>query len=232
MPVTQETQGEGAAVHPSRAPDRLSPPTRARAVRIALLIVIGTILAAWALSRLATTSDSNLAPLPVVKAVPEFSLIGRDGRMVSKADLLGHVWVADFIFTTCTGPCPELSLRMRSLQEGMRKLDGDVKLVSFSVDPEHDQPPVLRAYAKRYEADPTLWWFLTCNDESAMHELVKVGFLQPLSPGERATPIIHSTRFVLIDRAGRIRSWYDGLEAASKRLILRDVQRLLSEPIK
>lgn len=231
MQVTQETQPKGAVIDPSGAPDGMSPPARARAVRIALLIVIGTILAAWGWSRLATRSDSNLAPLAVVKDVPEFSLIGRDGRTVSKADLLGHVWVADFIFTTCAGPCPELSLRMRSLQQSLRRFGGDVKLVSFSVDPEYDQPPVLRAYAKRYEADPDLWWFLTCNDENAMHELVKVGFLQALSPGGRGTPIIHSTRFVLIDRMGRIRSWYDGLEASSKPLILRDVQRLLSEPI-
>lgn len=154
----------------------------------------------------------------------------RDGRTVTSADLDGYVWISDFIFTRCAGPCPTLSLRMRSLQKDISKYNGDVKLVSFSVDPEYDQPPVLRAYAERFAADPKLWWFLTCNDESVMYDLVQKGFLQALSASSRGSPIIHSTRFVLVDRQGYIRSWYDGLEADSKPLILRDVERLLAEP--
>ncbi len=100
----------------------------------------------------------------------------------------------------------------------------------FSVDPTYDQPPVLSTYAERYGADPNRWWFLTCDDEPAMHELVTAGFLQALSPAKGGAPIIHSTRFVLVDREGYIRAWYDGLEASSKPWILRDVERLLNEP--
>jgi len=118
---------------------------------------------------------------------------------------------------------------MRSLQKDIAKYGGKVKVVSFSIDPTYDQPPVLRAYAKRYQADPDLWWFLTCNDERMMHDLVQKGFLQAVMPAEGGAPIIHSTQFVLIDQQGRIRSWHDGLQAASKPLILRDIERLLSE---
>lgn len=199
-----------------------------RRIRIALLIAIGAVLVALAWFKL--DGEPPAPALAVVKDVPDFSLIGRDGRTVTKADLLGHVWVADFIFTTCAGPCPMLSLRMRSLQKSIREFEGRVKLVSFSVDPEYDQPAILRAYAKRHEADPNLWWFLTNNDEQAMHEFVKSGFLQAVSPAARGGAIIHSTQFVIVDRKGRIRSWYDGLEAASKPLILRDIESLLDEP--
>lgn len=193
-----------------------------------LVILAGTV--AVAVLRGASRPGSAGPPLPKVAAVPGFSLTERTGRGVTLEDLRGHVWIADFIFTTCAGPCPELSLRMRSLQKDVARYGGDVKLVSFSVDPTYDQPPVLSAYAKRYGADPSLWWFLTCDDEPAMHELITAGFLQGLSPAKGGAPIIHSTRFVLVDRQGYIRAWYDGLEASSKPRILRDVERLLSEP--
>ncbi len=171
----------------------------------------------------------NLPPLPRVAKVPEFSLVERDGRTVTLNDLAGRVWIADFIFTRCAGPCPQLCLRMRSLQKGIARYDGAVKLVSFSVDPTYDQPPVLRAFADHYGAEANLWWFLTCDDEPGMYDLVQKGFLQALSAGRSGSPIIHSTRFVLVDGEGYIRAWYDGMEAASKPLILRDVKRLLAE---
>ncbi|MFQ5495385.1 MAG: SCO family protein [Phycisphaerae bacterium] len=164
------------------------------------------------------------------RRIPDFSLIERSGRRVSLDDLAGRVWVADFVFTTCRGPCPQLSLRMRSLNQALRKLGDSVKTVSFSVDPLHDTPPILRVYAEHYGADADSWWFLTGKDETAMHELITAGFLQALSPSRGGSPIIHSTRFVLVDRKGRIRGWYDGMAAASKASILRDVKRLLSEP--
>ena len=169
-------------------------------------------------------------PLNRVARVPAFSLTERDGQTVTLEDFAGKVWLADFIFTSCSGPCPVLSLRMRSLQGDIAAFGGSVKLVSFSIDPTFDQPPVLRRYADRHHADPNLWWFLTCNDEAAMHTLVREGFLQAVSPAQGGGTIIHSTQFVLIDREGYIRGWYDGTKAASKPLILRDIQRLLAEP--
>ena len=193
-------------------------------------VILGGLLLASVWLWRSGVDTGDVAPLPRVAEVPEFTLVERDGRTVTSADLNGYVWIADFVFTRCAGPCPTLSLRMRSLQKGISEYDGDVKLVSFSVDPEYDQPPVLRAYADRYTADPKLWWFLTCNDEPVMYDLVQKGFMQALSASSGGTPIIHTTRFVLVDRQGYIRAWYDGLEAASKPLILRDVGRLLAEP--
>ncbi len=192
------------------------------------LALAGTVMIYW--SRGWSIRPTPPPRLPVVARLPDYELVERDGRTVTPDDLLGSIWIADFIFTRCAGPCPVLSLRMRSLQQSIGKYDGDVKLVSFSVDPTYDQPAVLRAYAKRYQADSKLWWFLTCSDEASMYELVQKGFLQALAPSSGGSAIIHSTQFVLVDRQGAIRAWYDGLEAASKPLILRDVERLLNEP--
>lgn len=197
----------------------------------AMAIGVATLaLVAWAIMRSGRTDGDDQRPLRIIATVPEFSLTERDGRTVTREDLLGTIWVADFIFTTCAGPCPMLTLRMRSLQQGIREFDQEVKLVSFSVDPEYDRPPILRAYAERYGADAQRWWFVTSDDQGTMYELIQRGFLQTVSPAEKGSPIIHSTRFVLVDRMGRIRAVYDGLEASSKAQILRDIRRLLTEP--
>ncbi len=174
--------------------------------------------------------DAASAPLPVVGQVPDFSLTERNNETVTRDDLRGFVWVADFIFTSCAGPCPELTLRMRSLQESLRGEYTNVKLVTFTLDASYDTPKVLRRYAERNHADRDLWWFLTGDDESAIRTLVTDGFLQTVVPASEDNPIIHSTYFVLVDRAGLIRGFYDGLDAASKPRILGDIETLLREP--
>ncbi len=70
------------------------------------------------------------------------------------------MWVADFVYTTCTGPCPMMSSQMHQLQNSTAEMT-DVKLVSFTVDPAHDTPTVLAAYAKHFKQDPYRWHFLT-----------------------------------------------------------------------
>ena len=230
MPSTSNLNGTTTA-NDSSAASAIPPSSAGQTVRRVVIVVLFVGIAVMMLLRSRGTAlDTSAKPLAIVGRVPEFSLTERSGKTVTNADLLGTVWVADFVFTTCAGPCPELSLRMRSLQKDIVKYGGKVKTVSFSIDPTYDQPPVLRAYAKRYQADSDLWWFLTCNDEKMMHQLVKAGFLQAVTPASGGAPIIHSTQFVLIDQQGRIRTWHDGLQPASKALILKDIDRLLAEP--
>ncbi|MCE9519645.1 MAG: SCO family protein, partial [Verrucomicrobia bacterium] len=102
------------------------------------------------------TTDANL----VIGTVPDFQFTTQDGSMLSKADLLGKVWVVDFFFTRCPGPCPVMSSRMAEISKELKKAR-DVRLVSVSIDPENDTPSVLSAYAKRLNADPSRWSFLT-----------------------------------------------------------------------
>ncbi len=227
---TNEIRSSEADAHLQSEPSRDGPADSSRLRRVGLIIVLVGVLLAWTWWWRGRLSGPDAPPLKILASVPDFSLIERDGKAVSRDDLLGSLWIADFIFTRCAGPCPTLSLRMRSLQEGIEKYGGNVKLVSFSVDPTYDQPPVLRTYAKHYQADPKLWWFLTCGDEATMYKVVREGFLQTVVPAGKVGQITHSTYFVLVDRQGRIRAFYEGLEAASKPLILRDVERVPSEP--
>ena len=86
--------------------------------------------------------------MPIYGSVPDFTFQERSGKDIHLSDLNGRVWIADFIFTRCQGQCPLMSGRMAELQEALKT--SGVKLVSFSVDPEHHTPEVLSAYARRF----------------------------------------------------------------------------------
>jgi protein SCO1/2 len=166
--------------------------------------------------------------LPVYGTLPEFELVDRSGQNVTLAGLRGKVWVADFIFTHCAGPCPLLSSKMSKLQDAVRELDG-VRLVSFSVDPERDTPEVLAEYAGKFQADPERWLFLTGAKEP-LYRLVVEGFrLAVEEGGPQAGLITHSTRFVLVDQEGRIRGYYDGAEGRTIQALLPDIRALFAE---
>src|SRR5256884_4925610 len=159
--------------------------------------------------------------------VPSFQLTNQNGQPFGSVQLAGKIWIADFIYTTCPGPCPMISSRMSELQKPLEKTD--VHLVSFSVDPEKDTPAVLRSYAERLQAEPGRWDFLT-GAQSAIFKLSHDGFQLAGSDGSDAQGIpVHSTRMVLVDRRGEIRGYYDATEADAVTKLLADTNHLLRE---
>jgi cytochrome oxidase Cu insertion factor (SCO1/SenC/PrrC family) len=106
--------------------------------------------------------------------VPDFVLRERSGQPVTKADLLGKVWIVNFIFTQCVEECPLATSRMARLQEAFAA-EADVRLVSITVDPEHDTPEVLREYAESFDAHSQRWLFLT-GEKERIHRLAREGF--------------------------------------------------------
>jgi len=159
--------------------------------------------------------------------VPSFQLVNQDGQPFGSAQLVGKIWIADFIFTTCPGPCPMISTRMGELQKPLEKTD--VHLVSFSVDPTKDTPEVLRGYAEKLHAQPGRWDFLT-GPQFTIYNLSRNGFKLAVSDGSAETGIpVHSTRVVLVDRRGEIRGYYDATEADAVTKLLADTNHLLRE---
>lgn len=162
--------------------------------------------------------------------VPEFALVERSGKRITRTDLAGKVWIAGFVFTRCSGPCPTLTAAMARLRS---ELPSEVQLVTITVDPDHDQPVVLAEYANRFRADPDSWWFLTGERED-VYRLVRDGFHLGVDenrdpkalPGERIT---HSTRLALVDRAGVTRGYFDGLDSAALAVLRRTVRDMLEE---
>jgi protein SCO1/2 len=118
-----------------------------------------------------------------------------------------------------------ISSRMSETQKPLQ--DTDVKLLSFSVDPQHDTPAVLRGYAERLKAQAGRWSFLT-GDKALIYQLSRDGFKLAAADGDAAGPI-HSTRMILVDRAGVIRGYYDATDADAVTRLLADVAHLRRE---
>jgi len=159
--------------------------------------------------------------------VPSFQLLNQNGQPFGSAQLAGKIWIADFIYTTCPGPCPMISSRMSELQKPLEKTD--VHLVSFSVDPAKDTPQVLRGYAEKLQAEPGRWDFLT-GPQSTIYNLSRNGFKLVISDGseEKGIPV-HSTRMILVDRHGAIRGYYAADEVDAVTKLVADTTHLLRE---
>jgi protein SCO1/2 len=159
--------------------------------------------------------------------VPPFELTNQNGAPFGVAQLSGKIWIADFVFTSCPGPCPMISSRMAEIQKPLEK--SDVHLVTFTVDPETDTPAVLRDYAERLHARPGRWEFLT-GDKAAIYNLTRDGFKLAVAEGAGDEgQLVHSTRAALVDRRGTIRGYYDITAADGVSTLLADTGKLLRE---
>jgi len=206
---------------------RTPPPKSGTAWKITLILI--PVLTAAALFWLRQIQVNALAnrPLPSYGTVPQFALTNQDAQPFGSEKLAGKIWIADFIFTTCPGPCPIISTRMSELQKPLVK--SDVQLVSFTVDPEKDTPEVLRAYADKLRKEPFRWNFLT-GPLDTITSLSRDGFKLAIAAGEEpGSGPVHSTRFVLVDRRGTIRGYYDALATDGVTKLLADTNHLLRE---
>lgn len=161
---------------------------------------------------------------PVLWDAPAFSFVDQDGRAIGSRDLRGSVWVADFVFASCAGVCPAMSARMGKLQTEIG--DASVKFISFSVDPDHDSPQVLKEYGRGFGADGLRWRFLSTRKDEIFD--VAAGMKLAAKPAERENAILHSDRFVLVDRDGRVRGTYLSSDEESMRRLIEDAAFLAS----
>ncbi len=178
------------------------------------------VLIALLLAAAGQTGCHRRDPLPVLGEVGAFQLVAQNGEPFEPSLLRGNIWVADFIFTNCQGPCPRMTTLMRRLQQ---RAPG-VQLVSFTVDPARDTPPVLADYARRFQADTRTWHFLT-GEAAELHRLSREVFKLGNVDGQ----LDHSTRFVLVDRTGRIRGYYSTQEESPVGRLVEDIERLRRE---
>ncbi len=164
--------------------------------------------------------------LPRLGPAPDFTLVSEQGKTVSCADYAGSVWIADFVFTRCGGSCPILSAKMAALSERTRDVPS-IRYVSFGVDPEHDTPEVLAEYGRKLGADPARWSFLH-GTRPVVRALIKDGFRLAIedAAADSVEPILHSTRFVLVDGDGTIRGYYDGMEQPPVDVLEKDARAL------
>ena len=157
--------------------------------------------------------------------IPPFKLTDQDGKLVDQSIVKGKIYVADFFFTRCSTICPRVSSQLTRVQDIFRA-NPDIIFLSHSVDPEHDQPAQLKAYAQKYDAIPGKWYFLTGSKadiyELAMHGYYLPAFDSNVKEGKPDETFIHSQKLVLVDKEGIARGFYDGTDK-------EDVDRLVLE---
>ena len=161
--------------------------------------------------------------LPEIGNIPQFEFTNSDGNTVTLDNLKGKVWVADFIFTTCTMACPMMTGNMNIVHKKFKKND-NVRLVSISVYPEYDTPEVLKNYASQYDADTEKWLFLT-GKEDAVKDVIRDGF----KIGDYEDIIFHSEKFALVDKKGIIRAYYNGMKSEDMKKLKKDINNLLKQ---
>lgn len=161
--------------------------------------------------------------LPNYGAVPTFQMTDSQGRPFDSKLLKGKLWVADFIYTNCPGPCSRMSSEMHKVQQQVSG-EKDLYLISISVDPQHDSAPVLDDFAHRFGGPAHDWIFLTGSPDTVhllAHDVFHVGDL--------IGKMDHSTKFTLVDRQGNIRGYYSSTDADGIPGMLKDITALRSE---
>ena len=198
-------------------------------------VVVGVFAVMFSMTALAVVIPSlvlraDAKELDIYGEMPAFTLKDHLGQTMTNEHLRGRVLIADFIFTRCPTVCPVMSMRMHDIQKRTTDVRNDIKLISFSVDPEYDTVEVLAEYAKKHLVDASRWRFLT-GDTDMIRSMVSDGFKLALDqmgtlPGG-APNIVHAEHFVLIDRSGRIRGYYDSGDVQRIQRLVRDARRLV-----
>jgi protein SCO1 len=177
---------------------------------------------------LAAPAESDIA----FSEVGPFDLVSQSDTRVTREDLLGRPWVASFLFTRCSGPCPMVRSTLKQVE---RRLSGsEARIVTFSVDPAWDTPEVLREYAEAVQADPKRWLFLT-GDQAEIYDLIRKSFLSaveqaPAGQVPVGEQVSHRTQIVAVDKKGRVRGFYHGESDDQIDLLVARLAFLQREP--
>ena len=201
--------------------------------------IVWTVLAVTALAillafiRERTRAGGKNSPYPVLFAVRPFALTNQLGHITGTTNLLGHVWVADIVFTSCAGPCPRMTALMSELHQSVPPAE-PVRFVTLTTDPEHDTPAVLERYGRQHRADPARWLFLT-GSKSQIKDAAVAGLKftalekEPSQQESENDLFIHSTIFVVVDKRGNARAVFETDQAGVKGNILTAIRALLDE---
>jgi len=162
--------------------------------------------------------------------IPPFDAVDHTGEKFTLKNMEGDFWLADLIFTRCNNVCPPMTANLAKVQNELKKQGVEIKMVSFSVDPDYDQPKILTEFANKYQADLSNWYFLTGYSFQDIQKITETAFKSNITKSKGPTeevPVLinHPSRFYLIDQKGKVRKFYDGLNPDPQK-IASDIQQL------
>ena len=189
------------------------------------VLMLGVVIVGYFLLADRSSADRAGLELESFGTVPaEATFTEQSGKELKLGELRGTPWVADFVFTRCRGICPVMTESLADLQAELEP-ESPVKLVSFTVDPEYDTPERLTEYAAEHNADPDRWLFLHAGD-SVVQALARDAFHVAIAEGtDPDEPIIHSSKFFVVDGEGEVRGIFDGRNPEERRELLGLLER-------
>lgn len=168
--------------------------------------------------------------LPIIAQVPEFELISENGQRFGSKDLKGRVYLANFIFARCPSVCPKMLGDLEKVQKRIKGTGTKVAIVTFTVDPDHDNERILYDLARKHHANPYVWTFLTGTDKEAMFKLYRDGFKVGVEQNPKSLmEIAHSEKIVLVDAENRVRGYYS-FDTNDVNKLMIDVGLLINRP--
>jgi protein SCO1/2 len=217
-----------------------------------LLVIIGIVVIGITVAYFMSKDQLNERKLPVIQPkdlkaemvnpellkvgighrIGSFSFANQNGDTITLDDVKDKVFVVEYFFTTCGSICPVMTAQMTRVQS---KFNGqeDLKILSFTVDPETDTVKVMRRYASKHKAVDGQWHFLT-GEKDELYSLARNSFfvLKPAEAanlGDAGSDFIHTNNFVLVDKQQRIRGYYDGTSISEVNQLMDDIEILLKE---
>jgi protein SCO1 len=175
--------------------------------------------------------NRSLPPeLPIISQVPDYELISENGQRFGSKDLEGRIYLATFVFSRCPTICPKILGQLQRIQKRVRGTGQKVAVVTFTVDPEHDNERVLFDLARKHDANPYVWTFLTGSDKEGLFTLYRDGFKVGVEQNPQDLfDIAHSEKIVLVDGENRVRGFYSFDEDSVNKLMI-DVGLLINRP--
>ena len=172
--------------------------------------------------------DFNEVGDTIYHTIPSFTFTNQYNKKVSHELYAGKIYIADFFFTTCPGICPIMTGELSRVQKDLKGLSEEVLILSHTVDPESDTTAALLAYGVKKGADFSTWNFVTGTKSRLYHMAESYLVVANHNPGEEME-FVHSDKLVLIDKEGRIRGLYSGIETREVNQLVRDVKTLIKE---
>ena len=166
--------------------------------------------------------DSTVQYKSKYHTIADFSFMNQNGETITQKDYEGKIYVADFFFTTCGSICPKMTTNLSDIQKAFAN-DPKVKLLSFTVFPEIDSVPVLKAYAKKYNVDDNKWNLVTGNKKEIYTMARKSYLAVKLGKPNELYDMVHTENFVLVDTKKRVRGFYDGTNKEDIKRLIDDI---------
>lgn len=164
----------------------------------------------------------------VYPTIPDFSFINQNQETVTQENYKNKIYVADFFFVTCPTICPVMKKNMLDVYKEFKD-NPDVRILSHTIDPDHDTPAVLKQYAADLGVSGNMWQFVT-GDKQKIYEIGQKHYMvSATEDSTQAGGYIHSGAFILVDKDRHIRGMYDGTTKEGTNKLREDIATLLKE---